>query len=163
MCSGPAELWARKLTMIGGKLRSRTPSPLGEPGFQDRSQDQPRCITFQELVNQWNARPESNQPISGCSRTPGHLATRMQITLIKALERAIGGRTDIHSLEGWRLTTRPGPQNLVPQARLELARALLLRQVGVPVSISHRGRFVYVNGRGWTIRTSECRGQSAMP
>ena len=28
---------------------------------------------------------------------------------------------------------------LVPQARFELAKALLLRQVGVPVSISHRG------------------------
>ena len=48
-------------------------------------------------------------------------------------------RTDIHSLEGWHLTTRPGPLNMVPQARFELARALLLRQVGVPVSISHRG------------------------
>ncbi len=31
-------------------------------------------------------------------------------------------------------------KTLVPQARFELAKALLLRQVGVPVSISHRGK-----------------------
>ena len=30
----------------------------------------------------------------------------------------------------------------VPQARFELAKALLLRQVGVPVSISHRGNLL---------------------
>ena len=70
-------------------------------------------------------------------------------------------RTDIHSLEGWRLTTRPGPQNMVPQARFELAKARLLKPVGVPISIATGG--ILESGRGWTIRTSECRGQSAMP
>lgn len=70
-------------------------------------------------------------------------------------------RTDIHSLEGWRLTTRPGPQKVVPQARLELAKARLLKPVGVPISIATGG--ISKSGRGWTIRTSECRGQSAMP
>lgn len=45
---------------------------------------------------------------------------------------------------------------LVPQARFELAKALLLRQVGVPVSISHRGDIL-----NWQrVKESNLRGHS---
>jgi hypothetical protein len=35
---------------------------------------------------------------------------------------------------------------VVPQARFELAKAGLLRTVGVPISISHRGKLVRPSG-----------------
>lgn len=45
---------------------------------------------------------------------------------------------------------------MVPQARFELAKALLLRQVGVPVSISHRGKIL-----NWQrVKDSNLRGHS---
>ena len=51
--------------------------------------------------------------------------------------------------------------NLVPQERFELSKALLLRQVGVPVSISHRGLVV---GEGFEPpRTSRPAGYSRVP
>lgn len=51
--------------------------------------------------------------------------------------------------------------NLVPQERFELSKALLLRQVGVPVSISHRGMVVWEGFE--PPRTSRPAGYSRVP
>ena len=51
---------------------------------------------------------------------------------------------------------------MVPQERVELSKALLLRQVGVPVSISHRGMLVVWEGFE-PPRTSRPAGYSRVP
>lgn len=81
------------------------------------------------------------------------VAAERQATWLRAyqiderLERAIGIEP-IYT--AWKAGASPLGQaricKMVPQARFELARALLLRQVGVPVSISHRGNLNLAEG-----------------
>ena len=74
-CSGPAELRARNLLYMA-ESRGVEPHPRQEnPVF--KTGRRPTPLHYFPKVVHWNARLELNQPLSGCNRAPGRLATRI--------------------------------------------------------------------------------------